>query len=73
MTYITTIYLLLSDKEKKVIHHKNLKQYLDLGFRIKKVHGGISFKEEPQLEKYIELNTKLRVKARNEFEKSISS
>ena len=37
----------LWDKEKYVVHHKNLKLYLELGLKIKKVHRGIKFKEEP--------------------------
>ena len=45
--------LITNDKEKYVIHHKNLTEYLDLGLRIKKIHRGITFKEEPWLEKYI--------------------
>ena len=45
--------LITNDKEKYVIHHKNLTEYLDLGLGIKKIHRGITFKEEPWLEKYI--------------------
>ena len=57
----------LNDKEKYVIHHKNLKQCFDPGFKIKKVHKGMSFKEEPWLKKYTELNTNLRSNAKNKF------
>ena len=59
----------LNDKEKYVIRHKNLKQCFDLSFKIKKVHRGMSFKEEPWLKKYTELNTNLRTNAKNKFEK----
>ena len=45
--------LITNDKEKYVIHHKNLTEYLDFGLGIKKIHRGITFKEEPWLEKYI--------------------
>ncbi|XP_072023065.1 uncharacterized protein [Amphiura filiformis] len=53
----------LRDKEKYVIHHQALKQYLDLGLKLTKVHRGIKFREEPFMGKYIDLNTKLRQKA----------
>jgi len=59
----------LNDKKKYVLHHKNLKQYLDLGLKLSKIHRGISFDEKAWLKPYIELNTNLRSKAQNEFEK----
>ena len=59
----------LSDKKKYILHCKNLKQYLDLGLKLIKIHRGISFKEEPWMKPCIELNTKLRTKASREFEK----
>ena len=37
--------------------------------KIMKIHKGIKFHEEPWLEKYITFNTKLRMKAKNDFEK----
>lgn len=49
------VILYLYDEERYVVYHA-LKQYLDLGLRIKKIHRGISLKEEPWLESYIELN-----------------
>lgn len=62
------VILYLYDEERYVVYH-TLKQYLDLGLRIKKIHRGISLKEEPWLESYIELNTKLRTNAKDDFEK----
>ena len=59
----------LSDKKKYILHCKNLKQHLDLGLNLIKIHRGISFNEEPWMKPYIELNTKLRTKASSEFEK----
>ena len=59
----------LYDKKKYVVHHHNLKQYEELGLKIKKTHRGIKFREEPWMKSYIELNTKLRTNGKNDFEK----
>ena len=61
----------LRDKEKYVIHHENLKQYLNLGLKLGKIHKGIKFYEEDFMKKYIDLNTELRKDAKNEFEKDL--
>lgn len=66
------VILYLYDEERYAVYHA-LKQYLDLGLRIKKIHRGISLKEEPWLERYIELNTKLHANAKDDFEKISSS
>jgi len=42
---------------------------LDLGLKLKKVRRGITFNENAWLKPYIELNTNLRSKVQNEFEK----
>ena len=59
----------LRDKVKYVLHYKNLKQYLDLGLRLKGIYRGIKFEESKWLETYISMNTNLRAKANNDFEK----
>ena len=59
----------LSNKTKYVVHYENLKQYERLGLQVAKVHRGIWFEEEAWLKTYIDLNTKLRTEAANDFEK----
>ena len=59
----------LNDKNEYVIHIKNLKQALNHGLILKKVHRVIKFNEKAWLKPYIKMNTKLRQKAKNNFEK----
>ena len=59
----------LGDKEKYVVHHEILKIYLQIGLKIKKIHRGIKFYEKSWLKPYIEMNTELRKKGKNDFEK----
>ena len=59
----------LRDKNKYVIHYKNLLQCLRAGMKLKKIHRGIKFIESAWLKPYIDKNTNLRTQAKNNFEK----
>ena len=59
----------LRDKKKYVIHYRNLIQCLKAGMKLKKIHRGIKFIESAWLKPYIDKNTYLRTKAKNNFEK----
>ena len=50
------------DKEKYVIHVRALKQALNNGLILKKVHRVIQFNQEAWLKPYIDMNTRLRKK-----------
>ena len=57
------------DKEKYVIHIRTLKQALNNGLILKRVHRVIQFNQKLWLKPYIDVNTKFRKEANSEFEK----
>ena len=59
----------IQNKENYVIHIRALKQAINHGLKLKKVHKVIEFDQEAWLKPYIDMNTDLRKQAKNDFEK----
>ena len=59
----------VQDKEDYPVHISALKQALNHGLKLTKVHRVTEFRQEDWLKSYIEMNTKLRMQAKNDFEK----
>ena len=59
----------LHDKTEYVIDIRNLKQALNHRLILKKFHRVIKFNQKAWLKPYIDINTKLRQKAKSNFEK----
>ena len=59
----------LRNKKKYVVHIRSLKQALNHGLKLKKVHRIIEFNQEAWFKPYTDMNTELRKIAKNDFEK----
>ena len=59
----------LKPKKSYVLYYKNLKQYIELGLKVTKVHRVLEFNESPWLKKYIDFNTEKQKTAKSDFEK----
>ncbi|KAM0726697.1 hypothetical protein ACS0PU_007881 [Formica fusca] len=61
----------LYDKKRYVIHYRNLQQCTRHGLRVAKIHRVLQFAQSAWLRDYIELNTRFRTRATNDFEKNL--
>ena len=59
----------LRNKDRYVLHYRNLQLYTSLGMRLTKVHRALRFDKSPWMEPYSRMNTELRKKAASDFEK----
>ena len=61
----------LLNEKKYVTHINSLKQALNHGLKLKKIHRIIEFNQEAWFKPYIGMNTELRKAAKNDFEKDL--
>ena len=61
----------LHNKKKYVVHIKSLKQALNHGLKLKRVHRVIEFNQKAWLKPYIDMNTELRKLAKDDCEKDL--
>lgn len=60
----------LRSKSKYVIHIETLKLYVRLGLKIDRIHRVLKFDHSDWMQQYIMMNTRLRERATNSFEKN---
>ena len=63
----------LYDKKNYVIYIKALKQALNDGLIPEKLHRVMEFNQKAWLKLYIDMNTELRAKAKNDLKRTFSS
>ena len=66
---VTKLIATLANKNKYVLHYRDLQLYRDLGLKLTKIHRVLSFNQRPWLKRYIDFNTHQRTQAKNALEK----
>ena len=59
------------DNKKYVVHINSLKQALNHGLKLKKIHRIVEFNQKAWLKPYVDMNTELRKLAKKDFEKDL--
>lgn len=70
-TNVRKLLLTLNNRKNYVIHYRMLKLALQHGLVLKKVHRTLEFYQSAWLKPYIMLNTEMRARATNDFEKDL--
>ena len=58
-------------KTEYILHYRNLKQALKYGLNLKHIYRALKVNQRPWLKPYIDLNSDMRNKAKNDFEKNL--
>ena len=61
----------LRNKDRYVLHYRNLQLYLPLGMHLSKIHRALRFRQSPWMEPYIRMSTEVRKRATSDFEKDL--
>ena len=56
------------DKDFYILHYRNLQLYVSLGLWVKKIHAGITFKQEPIIKSFVDFSSEKRAQATNKFD-----
>ncbi|KAL4098768.1 hypothetical protein QTP88_023307 [Uroleucon formosanum] len=68
-TKVRKLMATFEDKKNYIVHYQSLQQAIANGLIVEKVHRVLEFSQSPWLAQYINLNTEMRQKAKNDFEK----